>query len=108
MPHSGSAFSTSSNTFCDARYQNECWYSMPWLKSFCASGLQEVSKLTLPSLSSPACAGCASTAESATVIARAVLIALLHFFAASTAKLGANGLEVISEKRDFYRSSVLA
>ena len=24
MPHSGSAFSTSSNTLCDARYQNEC------------------------------------------------------------------------------------
>ena len=51
---------------------------MPWLKSFCASGLHEVSKLTVPSLSSFACA-CASEmpAESVAAIARVVLIALL-------------------------------
>src|SRR5688572_19071601 len=48
MPHSGSALSTSSNAFCDERYQNECWYSMARLNCFCASGLQDVSKLTLP------------------------------------------------------------
>src|SRR5262249_17873247 len=56
MPHSGSVFSTSSNTFCDARYQKECWYSMARLNCFCASGLHDVSKRTLPSLLSSACA----------------------------------------------------
>ena len=54
MPHSGSAFSASSNTFCEARYQNECWYSIAWSNCFCASGLHEVSKWTLPSLLSSA------------------------------------------------------
>jgi hypothetical protein len=55
---------------------------MAWLKSFCASGLQEVSKLTVPSVVSSACAGCASArpVESAIAVARIVLIALLHFF----------------------------
>src|SRR6478735_11435774 len=62
MPHSGSAFRTSSKTFCDARYQNECWYSIAWSKSFCASGLHDVSKCTLPSFPSSTCAkaGCAN------------------------------------------------
>src|SRR5438045_7551326 len=61
MPHSGSAFNTSSKTCCDARYQNECWYSMARLKCFCASGLHDVSKFTLPSFVSSdfASAGCA-------------------------------------------------
>src|SRR5262245_55986583 len=54
MPHSGSAVSTSSNVFCDARYQKECWYSIAVSNSFCASGLHDVSKCTFPSLlSSP-------------------------------------------------------
>src|SRR5215510_6091332 len=63
MPHSGSAFNTSSKTLCDARYQNECWYSIALSNSFCACGLHEVSKCTLPSLLSSTCpkAGCAST-----------------------------------------------
>src|ERR1700693_3104956 len=70
MPHSGSAFSTSSNTFWDARYQNECWYSIARLKYFCASGLHDVSKFTLPSVCSD-CAkvGCASKMPVIAVIA---------------------------------------
>src|ERR1700730_1547616 len=55
---------------------------MAWLKSFCASSLQEVSKLTVPSVVSSACAGCASARplENAIAIARVVFIALLLFF----------------------------
>src|ERR1035437_10423675 len=48
MAHSGSALSASSKDFCEARYQNECWYSIAWSKCCCASGLQDVSKWTLP------------------------------------------------------------
>src|SRR6188472_1469877 len=60
MPHSGSALSVSSKACCDARYQNECWYSIARLKCFCASGLHDVSKFTLPSLTSDwPNAGCA-------------------------------------------------
>src|SRR5713226_6074989 len=78
MPHSGSAFNTSSNACCDARYQNECWYSIARLNSFCASGLHDVSKFTLPSFLSSDCpnAGCASEspAAAAAAIANDVLI----------------------------------
>src|SRR5215510_11884982 len=72
MPHSGSFFSTSSNVFCDARYQKECWYSMARLNSFCASGVHDVWKFTLPSCSSTwANAGWASTAAAPTEARRA-------------------------------------
>ena len=79
MPHSGSAFSTSSNTFCDARYQNECWYSIAWSKSFCASGLHDVSKCTLPSLLSSTCpkAGWASEISAAPAKAITVVFEIL-------------------------------
>src|SRR5262249_42262067 len=85
MPHSGSAFNTSSKTFCDARYQNECWYSIPWSKSFCASGLHDVSKCTLPSFPSSTCpkAECASemliVAVTAATIADADVVILTSF-----------------------------
>src|ERR1700712_4402266 len=97
MPHSGSTFNTSSNVRCDARYQNECWYSMAWLNSFCASGLQEVSKLTLPSLSSPACAS-ERPVDNAIATARVVLIALLHFFGCFDCEASDRGHR--SHKRD--------
>src|ERR1041384_8125446 len=74
MPHSGSAFSASSNTRCEARYQNECWYSIPWSKSFCASGLHEVSKCTVPSLLSSDCPSAVCTNESPTAAAAAIAI----------------------------------
>src|SRR5277367_3045686 len=48
MAHPGSAFSAPSNDFCEARYQNECWYSIAWSNCCCASGLQDVWKWTLP------------------------------------------------------------
>src|SRR6266700_3255426 len=71
MPHSGSVFSTSPNVCCDARYQNECWYSIPLSNSFCASGLHDVSKCTVPSLVSSDCpsAGCANESPTAAVAA---------------------------------------
>src|SRR5258708_30392468 len=59
MAHSGSAFSASSKDFCEARYQNECWYSIAWSKCCCASGLHDVSKWTLPR----SCGGAAATAD---------------------------------------------
>ena len=71
MPHSGSAFSTSSNTFCDARYQNECWYSIPRSNSFCASGLHDVSKCTVPSFLSSDCPNAGSVNESPTTVVTA-------------------------------------
>src|SRR3954470_15049049 len=75
MAHSGSAFSASSNAICDARYQNECWYSIARSKCFCASGLHEVSKWTFPSLLSSDCAtaGWASEMPAATTDTKAAL-----------------------------------
>src|SRR6185295_5844389 len=84
---------------------------MAWLKSFCASALQEVSKLTFPSVLSSAAACCTSArpVESATVIARVVLIALLHLFGRfDFAKPGANEREVLSEKRGFIAGLPMA
>src|SRR5215471_14793064 len=54
MAQVGSLASALSNTFCEARYQKECWYSMARSKSAWAAALHEVSKWTLPSLSSEA------------------------------------------------------
>src|SRR6059036_3002127 len=104
MPHSGSAFSTSSKVRCDARYQNECWYSMPRLKSFCASALQEVSKFTVPSVALSARAGCPSArpVESVIAIARVVFIALLHFFGCFDDEGAAKGGKSLSDEPDFY------
>src|SRR6185295_10993430 len=55
---------------------------MPRLKSCCASALQEVSKLTVPSVASSARAAWPSArpVDSVIAIARVVFIALLHFF----------------------------
>src|ERR1700722_1384739 len=71
MAHWGSVFSTSSKVFCEARYQNECWYSMPRSNSFCASGVHDVSKCTLPSLLSSVCPRVAVRASETPVAATA-------------------------------------
>src|SRR5215468_7044004 len=78
MPHSASAFSTSWNAICDARYQNECWYTIARSKFFCASGLHDVSKCTVPSFLSSTCAkagrASATPAAAMAVMATDVLI----------------------------------
>src|SRR5437879_1169510 len=115
MPHSGSDFSASSYSICEARYQNECWYSIARSKCFCASPWHDVSKWTSPSLPSSPCAkaGCAAKSASAvvTVIASDLLMDAPLDAPLRTpswgAKLGVGEREVISEKRDFYRSPVV-
>src|SRR5262245_6248805 len=80
MLQSGWAFSASSNIFCDARYQNECWYSMPRSNSFCASALHDVAKWTLPSLSSSdwAKAGWASDTPANTATSESDAFSMIH------------------------------
>src|ERR1043166_805100 len=111
MAHSGSALSASSKAICEARYQNECWYSIARSKCFCASPLHDVSKCTCPSFALSVCpnADCASERLIAAVAAIAsdfFILALLRI-APSGSTVGAPWPEVISEKRDFYGSRVL-
>src|SRR4051794_18806515 len=58
MAQPGSAFNAASKDRCEARYQNECWKSIARSKAAAASGVQDVSKWTLPKVSM---AGWAST-----------------------------------------------
>src|SRR5262245_2194223 len=69
MPQVASALSASSKVCLEARYQNECWYSIPWSNNFCALALHEVSNLTLPSCFALVCANAGGASVMATAIA---------------------------------------
>src|SRR4051812_19915882 len=51
MAQPGSAFKAASKERCDARYQNECWKSIARSNAAAAFGVQDVSKWTLPKVS---------------------------------------------------------
>jgi hypothetical protein len=86
MPQLGSAFSTSSKLCFEARYQKECWYSIPVLNSFCALELHEVSNLTLPSCFASDFANAAGASEIAAIAAAATANDVLSIVLSSAAR----------------------
>src|SRR6185295_7740334 len=64
MLHCGSMLPTSVNAFCASSYSNEWSHATARLNCFCAAGLQDTEKLTVPSFSDLSCrCGCISCAN---------------------------------------------
>src|SRR5829696_4916450 len=104
MAHSGSALKASSNDFCEARYQNECWYSMARSKCCCAAALHEVSKCTVPRSVSDAAEACPTNEIATPAMMAAVENAVLIMIASPSPGTSKN-VHVVPDSSDQYLGS---